>query len=145
MPGTWDTTPELEPGLRGAGAAGRPRGRLTFAAAAVRDLQLRVFALGTLELAAGQEGPPVGRTQGLLRGRPAVQAAVFVLILIDSQKLGGEEKREETQTAVRTHSAERQDTRAPGASARGGGAPLLPERSRKVDSGTLLLWGMGWG
>lgn len=68
------------------------RGWLTFAVAPVRNLQLRVFALGTLELATGQEGPPIGRTDRLLGGAPAVQAAVLVFILIDSQKLQ-EEKR----------------------------------------------------
>lgn len=84
---THETPAEGKAGRAGGGA-------LTFAAAAVRDLQLRVLALGTLELAAGQEGPSVRRTERLLGGPPAVQAAVFVLILIDSQKLqGGTEKK----------------------------------------------------
>lgn len=60
---------------------------LTSAVPAVRDPQLRVLALGTLELTTGQEGPSVRCTERLLGGPPAVQAAVFVLVLIDSQKL----------------------------------------------------------
>lgn len=94
LAGSEEAAPTRKPGvLPLAGSAGLGslpgRPRLTFAVAAVRDLQLRVLALRTLELAAGQEGPSVGRAERLLGGRRAVQAAVFVLILIDSQKLRG--------------------------------------------------------
>lgn len=65
---------------------------ITFAIPTVGDLQLRIFALGPLELTSGQEGPPIGGTEGLLRGAWAVQAAVSVFVLIDSQELGEEKE-----------------------------------------------------
>lgn len=86
---------------------------LTSAVPAVRDPQLRVLALGTLELTTGQKGPSVRRTERLLGGPPAVQAAVFVLVLIDSQKLQEGKKKRRSQTDLRTRSAERQSQAAP--------------------------------
>jgi hypothetical protein len=68
---------------------------LTFAIPTVSDLQLWIFALGPLELTSGQEGPPVRGTEWLLRGAWAVQAAVSVFVLIDSQELGEEKETRE--------------------------------------------------
>lgn len=59
------------------------------------DLQLRIFALGPLKLTSRQEGPPVGGTEGLLGGAGAVQAAVSVFVLVNSQELGGEKEARE--------------------------------------------------
>lgn len=68
---------------------------LTFAVPTVGNLQLRVFALGPLELTSGQEGPPIRGAQRLLGGARAVQAAVSVFVLINSQELGGEREMRE--------------------------------------------------
>ena len=103
-----------------------PAHRLTAAVPSVRNFQLGVFALGTLELAAGQEGPSVGRAERSLRGAPAVQAAVFVFILIDSQEL--REKGKKPDKCKETFSAA--NTRRPkaascqGTTARNIGKPL---------------------
>lgn len=59
------------------------------------NLQLRIFALGPLKLTPRQEGPPVGGTEGLLGGAGAVQAAISVFVLVNSQELGGEKEARE--------------------------------------------------
>lgn len=61
------------------------------------DLQLRVAALGSEELAARREGPAVGGAQGLARRPAALHVALLVLVHPQELPKGGRKKKKTLQ------------------------------------------------